>query len=80
MSETNGTTKRGHAALDHYRLADRALDAVTGGAGEVFLATVFPTVDGHSDATWTPRSYAVQSDLSGGVIGARAGVYERRRP
>jgi hypothetical protein len=80
MSKTDGTTKRGHAPLDHCRIADRELDAVTGGAGEVLLAAVLPTVDRHSDATWMPRTYAVQSDLSGGVTGACAGVYERRRP
>ena len=74
MSKTNNTTKLGHAALDHCRLADSELNAVTGGAGEVFLTAVLPAVDGHSDATWTPRTYAVQSDLSGGVTGARAGL------
>jgi hypothetical protein len=80
MSKTNDTSKIGHAALDHRSLADAELDAVTGGLGEVFLTAVLPTVDGHTDATWTPRTYAVQSDLSGGVTGARAGMYERRRP
>jgi hypothetical protein len=80
MSKTNGTSELGHAALDRCRLADAELDAVTGGVGEVFLAAVLPSVDGHSDVTWTPRTYAVQSDLSGGVTGARAGLYEWRRP
>jgi hypothetical protein len=80
MSKTNDTSKLGHAALDHCRLADTELDAVTGGVGELFLAVVLPAVDGHTDPTWTPRTYAVQSDLSGGVTGARASVYEWRRP
>ena len=80
MSKTSDTTKLGDAALDHCRLANTELNAVTGGVGEVFLTAVLPTVDGHSDATWTPRTYAVQSDLSGGVTGARAGLYEWLRP
>jgi hypothetical protein len=80
MSKTDDTSKLAHAVLDHPRLADTELDAVTGGVGDVFLTAVLPTVDGHTDATWTPRTYAVQSDLSGGVTGAPAGLYERRRP
>jgi hypothetical protein len=32
-------------------------------------------VEGAVVSTWTPRSYAVQSDLSGGVTGAQASVY-----
>jgi hypothetical protein len=32
-------------------------------------------VEGHVASKWTPRSYAVQSDLSGGVTGAQASVY-----
>jgi hypothetical protein len=79
MSKTNDTSKLGDAALDHCRLADTELDAVTGGVGEVFLTAVLPMVDGHTDATWTPRTYAVDPDLSGGLTGARAGLYERRR-
>ena len=32
-------------------------------------------VEGHVASKWTPRSYAVQSDLSGGITGAQASVY-----
>jgi hypothetical protein len=32
-------------------------------------------VEGHTESKWTPRSYAVQSDLSGGIAGAQASVY-----
>jgi hypothetical protein len=80
MSKTSDTTKPGYSVLDHRGLADSELNAVTGGAGEVLLTAVLPTVDGHTDATWSPRTYAVQSDLSGSVTGARAGLYEWRRP
>jgi hypothetical protein len=80
MCKTSDTSKLSRAALDQCRLADTELDAVTGGFGEVFLTAVLPTVDGHTDATWTPRTYAGQSDLSGGVTGGQAGLYERKRP
>jgi hypothetical protein len=33
------------------------------------------TVEGHVEAKWTPRSYAVASDLSGGISGAQASIY-----
>jgi hypothetical protein len=33
------------------------------------------TVEGAVVSTWTPRSYAVQSDLSGGLTGAQASIY-----
>jgi hypothetical protein len=32
-------------------------------------------VEGSVVSTWTPRSYAVQSDLSGGISGAQASIY-----
>ena len=80
MSKSNATSELGHAKRENRPLADSELDAVTGGVGEISLTAVLPTVDGHTDATWTPRTYAVQSDLAGGVTGARAGLYERRRP
>ena len=34
-------------------------------------------VDGVSNWKWTPRTYAVQSDLSGGITGAQASLYKR---
>ena len=77
MSKTNDTSSLGRAALENQAtLADTELDAVTGG----FAAALLATVGGHAEVTWTPRSYAVQSDLSGGVTGGQASVYERRRP
>ena len=62
-------------ATNHGTLADSELDAVTGAFPTSFLATV----DGHTEVSWTPRAYAVQTDLSGSVTGARAGLYEWRR-
>jgi hypothetical protein len=34
-------------------------------------------VEGHTESKWTPRTYAVQSDLSGGISGAQASVFAR---
>jgi len=36
-------------------------------------------VEGHVEWSWTPRSYAVQTDLSGGITGAQASIYGRAR-
>ena len=54
-------------AEDHGALADTELAAVTGGG---FPASFLATVGGHTEARWTPRTYAVQTDLSGGITGA----------
>jgi hypothetical protein len=32
-------------------------------------------VEGHTEATWKPRTYAVQTDLAGGITGAQASLY-----
>src|SRR5581483_10550141 len=34
-------------------------------------------IEGHVESKWTPRTYAVQSDLSGGITGAQASLYTR---
>jgi hypothetical protein len=34
-------------------------------------------VEGHVQSKWTPRTYAVQTDLSGGITGAQASVFSR---
>jgi hypothetical protein len=36
-------------------------------------------IDGHTEAIWTPRTYAIQTDLSGGITGAQASVYKRAK-
>jgi hypothetical protein len=48
--------------------------------GALNASFALTTVGGHTEATWTPRTYAVQTDLSGGITGARAGLYGWRRP
>jgi len=65
-------------AENHGTLADSELEAVAGGFPTSFLAMT--TVGAHTEATWTPRTYAVQTDLSGSITGARASLYGWRRP
>ena len=36
-------------------------------------------VEGHTECNWVPRTYAVQTDLSGGITGAQASIYSRTR-
>lgn len=36
-------------------------------------------VEGHTECAWTPRTYAVQTDLSGGITGAQASIYSRAK-
>ncbi len=36
-------------------------------------------VEGHVESTWTPRTYAVQTDLGGGITGAQASLYTRAK-
>jgi len=36
-------------------------------------------VEGHVESAWKPRSYAVQTDLGGGITGAQASLYMRAK-
>jgi hypothetical protein len=36
-------------------------------------------VEGHTECIWTPRTYAVQTDLAGGITGAQASIYSRAK-
>jgi hypothetical protein len=36
-------------------------------------------VEGHVECTWSPRTYAVQTDLGGGITGAQASLYSRAK-
>jgi len=49
-------------------------DAV-GFAGALTQSFQISQVEGHVASKWTPRSYAVQSDLAGGITGAQASVF-----
>jgi hypothetical protein len=45
------------------------------------LTASFPVTldEGRTVARWTPRSYAIQTDLSGGITGAQASIYTRAK-
>jgi hypothetical protein len=73
-------------------LGQRALQAVTdvlgwkanpadpkGFIGALTQSFTLKDVEGHVEATWTPRSYAVQTDLGGGITGAQASLYSRAK-
>lgn len=36
-------------------------------------------VEGHTESSWVPRTYAVQTDLGGGITGAQASLYLRAK-
>jgi hypothetical protein len=48
-----------------------------GFVGALTQSFALTETEGHVDATWTPRTYAVQTDLSGGITGAQASIYTR---
>jgi hypothetical protein len=50
-----------------------------GFTGALMQAFTLTEVEGHVQATWVPRTYAVQSDLSGGISGAQASLYSRAK-
>jgi len=52
---------------------------VKGFVGALNQAFTLTDFEGHVDATWTPRTYAVQTDLSGGITGAQASMYSRAK-
>jgi len=56
----------------------RANDA-KGFVGALTQSFDLKDVEGHVEATWKPRSYAVASDLSGGITGAQASLYSRAK-
>src|SRR5262249_46650829 len=45
-----------------------------GFVGALTQAFTLTEVEGHVEATWTPRTYAVQTDLGGGITGAQASL------
>jgi hypothetical protein len=45
--------------------------------GSLTQAFTLNDIQGHTEATWNPRTYAVQTDLGGGITGAQASLYTR---
>jgi hypothetical protein len=56
----------------------KAADA-KGFVGALTAAFNCKEMEGHTECTWVPRTYAVQTDLSGGVTGAQASLYSRAK-
>jgi hypothetical protein len=50
-----------------------------GFVGSLTQAFTLTEVEGHTEATWNPRTYAVQTDLGGGITGAQASLYTRAK-
>jgi hypothetical protein len=50
-----------------------------GFVGALTQAFTLTDVEGHVESTWNPRTYAVQTDLGGGISGAQASLYTRAK-
>ena len=50
-----------------------------GFVGALTQSFTLTEVEGHTEATYTPRSYTVQTDLSQGITGAQASLYTRAK-
>jgi len=50
---------------------------VKGFVGALTQSFTLTDIEGHTQSQWTPRTYAVQTDLAGGISGAQASVYAR---
>lgn len=47
--------------------------------GALTQAFTLTDVEGHVESKWVPRTYAVQTDLGGGITGAQASLYMRAK-
>jgi hypothetical protein len=54
-------------------------DDPKGFVGALTQSFALTDVEGHVESKWVQRSYAVQSDLSGGISGAQASLYTRAK-
>jgi hypothetical protein len=50
-----------------------------GFVGALTQAFTLKDVEGHVESQWVPRTYAIQTDLAGGVTGAQASVFTRAK-
>src|SRR5579875_32282 len=48
-----------------------------GFVGALTQAFTLKEVDGHTESTWVPRTYTVQTDLNGQIAGAQASIFSR---
>jgi hypothetical protein len=54
-------------------------DDPNGFVGALTQSFQLSEVEGHVESTWKPRTYAVQTDLGGGISGAQASLYLRAK-
>jgi hypothetical protein len=52
-------------------------DDPKGFVGALTASFTCSDIEGHTQCIWTPRTYAVQTDLAGGITGAQASIYAR---
>jgi hypothetical protein len=50
-----------------------------GFVGALTQAFTLTDVEGHVESSWNPRTFAVQTDLGGGITGAQASLYTRAK-
>jgi hypothetical protein len=88
LARSAGMPSSGGATSGLGQIATKAISDVLGWQvksdpkaflGALNASFALKEVGGHTEATWTPRTYAVQTDLSGGITGAQASVYTRAK-
>ena len=87
LAKPSGTSGGGNGNGSMGQLVSKAMSDVLGwkvksGDTKGFVGALTQSfslteVEGHVESKWTPRTYIVQSDLSGGITGAQASVYTR---
>lgn len=55
------------------------VDDPNGFLGALTQSFQLSDIEGHIESTWKPRTYAVQTDLGGGITGAQASLYLRAK-
>jgi hypothetical protein len=86
---SGGRIDGGGGASSIGQLANQAISAVLGWKprsddpkaflGALTQSFTLTEVEGHVESKWIARSYAVQTDLSGGITGAQASLYARAK-
>jgi hypothetical protein len=92
LAKSGGTTSGGYGAPGASGLGQTAAKAIADVLGwktkpndpKAFLGALTQSftlteVEGRVESKWMQRSYAVQTDLSGGISGAQASLYTRAR-
>jgi hypothetical protein len=84
-----GTPSGGPGGSSLGQIAARAVSDVLGWklnpadpkgfVGALTSSFTLTDVEGHVESTWSPRTYAVQTDLGGGITGAQASLYSRTK-